>query len=120
MPNNDIYEMSDKAVAAMIGQRIEQLRLECDITQEELADSVGIAPKTYRKLIDGGGKLETMIAVLRALGHLELTDSFIPQGNISPLELVKLKGKARQRASRKQPVATPDNFPVDKNPELDW
>ena len=120
MPNKDVYEMSDQAIAGMIGQRIEQIRLETNVTQEELADSVGITPKTYRKLVDGGGKLETLIAVLRALDRLELADTFIPQESMSPLALVKLKGKERQRASRRQPAATQTILPDDKKKELDW
>jgi transcriptional regulator with XRE-family HTH domain len=120
MPNKDIYEMSDKAIAAMIGQRIEQIRLERNISQGELAGTVGISPKTYRKLVDEGGKLETLIAVLRVLDRLELADTFIPQESISPLELVKLKGQERRRASRKPTISRPNDPLVDENAELDW
>jgi DNA-binding XRE family transcriptional regulator len=120
MPNIDIYEMSDRAIAGMIGQRIEQIRLECNLSQEALADRVGISPKTYRKLVDEGGKLETVIAVLRSLDRLEYADSFIPKESISPLELVKLKGKERQRASRKPAASATNDLSLDKNAELDW
>lgn len=120
MPDKDIYEMSDKAIAAMLGQRIERLRLENNISQGDLAASVGISPKTYRKLVEDGGKLETVIAVLRVLNRLELAAAFIPSESVSPLELVKLKGKERQRVSRKRNDAATKAFPLDKDAELDW
>lgn len=117
MPVENIYEMSDKALAAMIGRRVDRIRLEQNIPQNELAEAVGITSKTYRKLVDDGGKLETLIAVLRVLGQLELVDSFIPESTFSPLELVKLKGKERQRASTRRVSSAA----VTEEPErLDW
>ncbi len=117
MPDNDNYAMTDRAIAREVGRRIEQIRLEQNISQREVADKVGITVKTYRNITDGGGKFESLIAVLRALGHLELVDSFIPQSLFSPLELVKTRGKQRLRSSKKR-----KNSPELKTPkeELDW
>ena len=81
MPVEDLYAMSDQGIAAEVGQRIDQLRMEQNITQAELATAVGITEKTYRRLVAGGGKFETLIAVLRVLGRLELVDSFIPRSS---------------------------------------
>ncbi|HEY5674867.1 MAG TPA: helix-turn-helix transcriptional regulator [Malonomonas sp.] len=117
MTPKDIYAMSDKALAAEVGQRIDQLRLEQNITQEQLAAAVGVTEKTYRRLVDGGGKFETLIAVLRVLGQLELLDRFIPQSTFSPLQLSKLKGKERQRASGKRGAAA---AVAEAKQELDW
>ncbi|MBZ2187579.1 helix-turn-helix domain-containing protein [Alcanivorax sp. JB21] len=91
--------MTDSAIAAEIGRRLEQLRLERNITQQALADEVGITPKTYRQLIQGGGKFETLIGILRALGELERLDQFIPETPFSPIEQLRLQGRRRQRAS---------------------
>ena len=91
--------MSDRAIVQEIGQRLEQLRLEQNIDQETLAEEVGITPKTYRALIKGQGKLLNFIKVMRALGVLEQLDEWLPASDFSPMELLKLKGKQRQRAS---------------------
>ena len=42
----------------------------------------------------------TFIQILRALDALEELDSLLPEPGISPLQLAKMKGKVRRRASR--------------------
>jgi putative transcriptional regulator len=58
--------MTDEAIAAEIGQRIEQLRLERNLTQEQLAEAIGISRVSYRKLAAGEVKFINVIAALRA------------------------------------------------------
>ena len=99
MPINKLYTMTDQAIAREIGQRIEQLRLEANISQQTIAEELGITSKTYRLLKEGKVKFTTLIGALRVLNQLELVDSFIPETPFSPMELMKLKGKKRQRAS---------------------
>lgn len=91
--------MSDRALAAEVGGRIEQLRLESNITQKAIADQLGITPKTYRSVIQGHGKFETLIGILRVLGKLELVEAFVPEEPPSPLALMELRGRMRQRAA---------------------
>lgn len=116
------YEsMTNTAIAAELGSRLERLRLERNISQQALAEEIGITPKSYRLLVAGGGKLENMIAALRALNALGHLDNFLPETPISPLEQLKLKGRKRQRARN---INYPENTP--KHPlgvreqELDW
>lgn len=111
--------MTDEAIALEIGQRIEQIRLEQNLTQQQVAEEIGLSRLSYRKLVHGGGKFQNIIAALRVLGRLDLVEGFIPQTVFSPLEQLKLKGKKRRRASaahvKKSASATPQ--PDD---ELDW
>ena len=93
-----IYAMSDEAVCRFVFERIEQIRLEQNLSQEDLSSEIGVTPKTYRNLASGKGRFNTIVAALRCLGRLELVDSFIPQEPFSPIELAKLQGKRRQRA----------------------
>jgi transcriptional regulator with XRE-family HTH domain len=90
--------MTNTAVAAELGNRLERLRLERNMTQIALAGEIGITAKSYRQLIAGGGKLENMIAALRALNCLNQLDNFLPEPPASPLAQLKLQGKQRQRA----------------------
>ena len=111
--------MTDKAVAAEIGRRIDQIRLEQNLTQQHLADAVGLSRVSYAKLVAGQGKFINLVAVLRALDQLSLLESFVPAAVFSPMEQLKLKGKQRQRAtgSRGRPGGESEN---DKTDGLDW
>jgi len=100
----DYYSMSDKAILREIGRRLRRRRLDRNLTQQALADSAGLSRTTVSDLERGApaGAL-TLIQVLRALDGLEELDAFVPDPGLSPLELAKLKGKQRQRASRSTP-----------------
>jgi len=98
--------MTDKAIAAEIGGRIEQMRLERNLTQQQLADRVGLSRVSYRSLVAGQGKFINFIAVLRVLDQLALVEQFVPETTFSPMEQLKLKGKQRQRASGSREVKT--------------
>jgi transcriptional regulator with XRE-family HTH domain len=100
----NLKNMTNKAISLEIGERIEQMRLEQNLTQQQLADEIGLSRPSYRKLEAGSAKFENIIATLRVLGRLDLIESFIPETPFSPLEQLKLQGKKRQRASRKRSV----------------
>ena len=117
MTVRDIYRMSDQALAEDVGKRIEQLRLESNITQKTIADRLGITPKTYRSVIQGHGKFETLIGILRVLGKLELVDAFVPESPPSPLALMKLRGRMRQRAA---PARKNETALTDDEKDLGW
>ena len=95
----DFYTLSDKAIATELGQRFKALRLRKNMTQQQLATATTLSLNTIKSLEQGRGKLASVIAVLRELEALEQLDNFIPQPPVSPLQLVKLKGKTRERAS---------------------
>lgn len=91
--------MTDEAIVKELGRRIEQIRLEKNMTQKSLSREVGLSAVSYRKLVQGHGKLINFVAVLRALGRIDLLANFIPETPFSPLERIKLKGRERIRAS---------------------
>ena len=91
--------MTNASIAAEIGQRIEQMRLEQNLTQQQVADEIGLSRVSYRKLVGGMGKFENIIAVLRVLGRLDLIEPLVAETIFSPIEQLKLKGRQRQRAS---------------------
>ncbi len=97
----DWYGMSDKAIIRDIGKRIKQTRLNKNISQEVLSKRTGIHRVTLSKL-EGGQKtsLLTLIQILRGLGELQRLENMMPEEVISPLQLAKLHGKKRKRASR--------------------
>lgn len=94
--------MSDKAIVNELGIRIKRNRLLKNYTQQELADRAGLGKSTLQKLEYGSSvTIKTLVQVLRVLKELDALDNFIPEPGISPIELQKLKGKSRIRASRK-------------------
>lgn len=121
--------MTDPAVAAEIGRRIEQLRLEQNLTQQHLADAVGLSRASYAKLVAGQGKFVNLIAALRALDQLALIENFVPAVPFSPMEQLKLKGKQRKRATGSRGAAGTDalvssetsrEIDPDNTSDLDW
>ena len=97
----DFYSMSDTGILKELGGRIRDKRLNSNISQKELAVKAGVSYKVvqnieYGKTATITGFLRVMRA-LRALGQLEL---FLPKVRFDPLEIMKLEGKRRKRASR--------------------
>ncbi|VAW56243.1 hypothetical protein MNBD_GAMMA07-180 [hydrothermal vent metagenome] len=120
--------MTSQAIAKELGQRIEQLRLEQNRTQQQIADEVGLSRVSYRNLVKGQAKFENIISVLRVLGKLDLVEQFIPEVTFSPMEQLKLQGKKRQRAKpstppqnrSKQESSTGQKNDLQNNQGLDW
>ena len=99
----DYYSMTDNSILAEIGNRLKALRLRKNITQAQLAKATTLNIKTIKALeSDGSGKITSLVGVLRELDSLDALDSFIPEIQISPLQLAKQHGKVRQRASGKR------------------
>lgn len=114
----NMKSMTDQSIATEIGRRIEQMRLEQNLTQQQVADEIGVSRVSYRKLVSGAGKFENIIAVLRVLGRLDLVENFVPLASFSPMEQLKLKGKLRLRATGK--AMKQDYMQDKKNEDLDW
>lgn len=95
----NFYTLTDKAIEEELGLRLKSLRLRKNLTQKKLAELTALSLNTIKALELGRGKLASLIAVLRELGALDHLDHFIPELTISPLQLAKMQGKVRQRAS---------------------
>jgi transcriptional regulator with XRE-family HTH domain len=96
----NLYGMSDRAVLREIGHRLKRKRLSKNLSQQKLAELAGLNRTTISDIETGKGpSLLTLVQVLRGLNSLEEMDSFMPEPGISPLQLARMKGKQRQRAS---------------------
>ena len=93
--------MSHVAISLELGQRLKQARLNADITQTELAKRAGLNRRTILNAEKGKVQLDNFIAILTALGLTDQLNIFLPDQQLSPLQLAKLKGRKRKRASRK-------------------
>lgn len=92
--------MSPRAIAEELGDRLRNARLNADLTQAEVASRAGLSRPTVVAAEQGRVQLENLVAILVAMGMVNHLDTFLPVQEISPLQLAKLKGRERQRASR--------------------
>ena len=90
----DYHTVSDRSILKELGERLRQLRLRKNITQETLAESTLLAVGTIKSLEAGKGKLSTLVAVLRELGALEQLEQFIPPVTISPIKMAEASIKS--------------------------
>jgi transcriptional regulator with XRE-family HTH domain len=83
------------------GHRLRRYRLQQNRTVAEIAKEAGVAVRTVERAEAGERPtFETVVRLLRALGRVDALDGFLPAPLVSPLELVKLSGRERQRAGR--------------------
>jgi transcriptional regulator with XRE-family HTH domain len=95
--------MSDKAILTDIGHRLGRRRVELELTQADLAGEAGVSKRTVERA-EAGESVQTvnLIRILRVMDLLEALDAAIPEAGPRPMDLLKLRGKERQRASSKK------------------
>ncbi len=93
-------EMSDDAVLEELGNRLQRRRLDLRLTQADLAEQAGVGKRTVERLENGASvQLVSLVRILRVLGLMDALDELLPQGGPRPMDLLRLQGKQRQRAS---------------------
>ena len=98
--------LTDESILVELGKRLTQRRLELELTQADLADQAGISKRTVERIEAGATtQLATLIRILRALELLDGVENLIPEPGPRPMDLLKLKGRQRQRAPRKKKAA---------------
>ena len=108
------YAMSNPAILEVLGNFIQQTRLQQNKTQQQVAAAAGINRSTIVQVEKGsGGTMLSFIQIIRALEQLPLFQNFEIKQQISPLQLAKMDQKKRQRASNKNPKKT-------EKPKSDW
>lgn len=97
----DYYSMNDKGILQELGNRIRNNRLSSNISQRKLASQAGVSMTVIQNIEYGKTATITgFLRVMRALRLLGQLDLFLPVARFSPLEIVKLEGKRRKRASK--------------------
>ena len=102
--------LTAKAIAEELGSRIKQARLNANLSQSELALKTGLSIKAIVNTEKGKSQLETVITVLQGLDLAEQLNLFVPRQEVSPIQLAKLKGRERQRASRSRGNEEPQDI----------
>ncbi len=104
----DFATGSSTAIASMLCQRLEAIRLSKNISQAELARQAGVSRSTMTRIADGRGiSLDSLIRVIKALGLADHLATLLPDPAVRPVELVTHEGQHRQRASGKRRSTEP-------------
>jgi len=97
--------LTDDVVLEALGQRLAAVRIARQMTQAKLAEEAGLSKRTVERMEAGdSSQLSSLIRVLRVLGLLEGLDQLVPEARPRPLDLLKLRGRQRQRASSRSAV----------------
>jgi transcriptional regulator with XRE-family HTH domain len=92
--------LSDEAILAEIGVRLTRRRLDLQLTQAAVAEQAGIAKRTLERIEAGASaQMSSIIRILRVLDLLPGLEQLLPAAGTRPMDLLKRKGKVRQRAS---------------------
>jgi len=92
--------LSDEAILTELGERIARHRIDLQLTQAEAAARAGVSKRTLERIEAGGSaQLSSFVRILRMLDVLPQLESMLPETGPGPMELLRHKGKARQRAS---------------------
>jgi len=96
--------MSDPAIVKELCYLLKQIRLQQNITQEQLAVKAGLSRSAISKMevSRASVSLLTVIQVLRALQQLHWLDNWAVNAQVSPLLVAKFTSKSRVRASGKE------------------
>jgi transcriptional regulator with XRE-family HTH domain len=102
---------SDDAILKEIGRRLARRRMDQGHTQADLAEQAGVSKRTVERIESGhSSQMSSMIRILRVLGWLAGIDQLFPETGPSPMDLLRMKGKQRQRASGRRTQNTEDRF----------
>lgn len=93
-------DISPTAIAKELGNRLKQARLNANLSQAEVAARTGLNRRTILNAEKGKVQLENFVVILDSLDMTDQLNVFLPVQEISPLQLAKLKGQERQRASK--------------------
>lgn len=90
-----IAGQTDPEILEVVGKRLAAARNATGLTQAEAADRAGLDRSTVSRAERGDNpNLLTIVRLLRVYGRLGALESFIPEPEVSPLELIR---SARRR-----------------------
>ena len=98
----DWNSISNTAIVQETGKRLKDYRLAKKFTQQQLAERAGVSLFTVGQIEKGKPvSVSMLIAVMRVLRLLDNLELLLPEQEISPVELLKLKGKQPRRIRTK-------------------
>jgi transcriptional regulator with XRE-family HTH domain len=95
--------MADPAIVREICKGLKQMRLDKNLSQQELANRAGLSRITISHMESGrSANLLTIVQILRVFDKLNVFNEFVQEPEISPLILFEQQEKMRKKATPKQ------------------
>ena len=99
---------TDDVILAELGRRVASRRIDMQLTQAQLAEKAGVGKRTVERFESGEStQMSTVVRLFRVLELLPNLDAMIPEPGIRPMDILRRKGKTRQRASSPREPAEP-------------
>ena len=95
----DLYEYSTPELVRLLGNRFKEYRMQCNLTQKEVAELSGIGLTTIHKFENGTAgnlSLSTFLLLLKVVGQINALDDLLPDLPESPY-LIRREDKKAQR-----------------------
>ncbi len=103
-------------ILSELGARLRAYRLQQNRTLEDVAEQAGVGYRTAQRAEAGENPtLATVVKLLRALGRLDALENFLPQPLVSPLEMARLAGKVRERATGSRGSRDSDRYDTSRD-----
>jgi transcriptional regulator with XRE-family HTH domain len=113
--SGNLEAMADPAIVKEIGGSLRQIRLNKNLSQEQLAEMSGVNRITISRMESGrAATMLTIVQVLRALNKLDILNAFREEPQVSPLHLLKIQEKQRLKASPRRRVPDSDTKKQDE------
>lgn len=94
----NIDDRPDPDIMEELGRRLARLRKARGLTQADAARQAGLDRSTVSRAENGDNpNLLTVVRLLRVYGRLGALDAFIPEPEVSPIELIRSGRKRRRR-----------------------
>lgn len=95
--------MTAETVLSELGRRISRRRLDLGMTQADAAEEAGLSKRTVEHIESGDDiRVTSLIRYLNVLDLIDGLNSIVPETGLRPMEVLRMKGMDRQRASSKQ------------------
>lgn len=102
--------LTPEVVLGELGRRIARRRLDLGMTQADAAEQAGLGKRTVERIEAGGDtQMSTIVRLLHVLGLTEGLESLVPETGPRPIDLLRLKGRERRRASSPRHSARSDD-----------
>lgn len=124
-----ILSNSELELARLIGKKLEEKRHCVRLRQSELAKLIGISIPTYKKMVDGEGKLINYISAMKAIDFLDLLEPLFYESDNNSVTAsptgrrVRPGNNVRPNQSMERASSNPENeiFEYDEDEdEDDW
>ena len=113
---NNPYVLTDRALLTQIGQKIKQIRIAKQLSQQQLSERCGLSVFSISQIENGSNpSVLSLLAILRALDKLDILNAFWAEEPINPIAMVDY---AKAHPQPKRVHHKKSNKP--SKPESEW